>query len=145
AAKSTYRIQCDGKDAALGVVVDKDGFILTKFSDLTGKITVKTHDGLLLHAKIVGKHEAHDLAMLKVEASGFIPIEWSESTTAHVGHFVVSAGTGQLPVALGIVSVATRNVPAAKGGGPKGPIAAGVTLGVFLVDTAQGARITDVT
>src|SRR5437899_8255607 len=45
ATKSTYRIQCDGKDTALGVAVDKDGYLLTKFSDLTGKITVKTHDG----------------------------------------------------------------------------------------------------
>src|SRR5438876_5779713 len=39
ATKSTYRIQCDGKDTALGVAVDKDGYLLTKFSDLTGKIT----------------------------------------------------------------------------------------------------------
>ena len=38
AAKSTYRIQCDGKDTALGVAVDKDGYLLTKFSDLTGRL-----------------------------------------------------------------------------------------------------------
>src|ERR1700722_18835873 len=50
ASKSTVRIQCDGKDIALGVVVQEDGFILTKASDLTGKITVKTHEGIILQA-----------------------------------------------------------------------------------------------
>src|SRR5438552_2845881 len=40
AAKSTVRIKCEGKDTALGVVLTADGFILTKASDLVGKITV---------------------------------------------------------------------------------------------------------
>src|ERR1043166_3116663 len=43
--QSTVRIQCDGKDTALGMVVGPDGWILTKANDLKGEITVKLRDG----------------------------------------------------------------------------------------------------
>jgi serine protease Do len=143
AAKSTYRIQCDGKDAALGVAVAADGFLLTKASDLTGKITVKTREGIILEAKIVGINEAHDLAMLKVEAWGFVPIEWADSKVARVGHFVASCGPGPVPVAVGVVSVATRDVPAAKTN-PKGLGGAAGYLGIMFEDTTKGAKVTSV-
>ena len=35
--KSTVRVMADGKEAALGVVVSADGWILTKHSELKGK------------------------------------------------------------------------------------------------------------
>jgi serine protease Do len=146
ASKSTYRIVCDGKDTALGVAVTADGFLLTKASDLTGKIAVRTHDGLLLPAKLVGVHEAHDLAMLKVEATGFLPVEWSDTRVVRVGHFVVSCGTGALPAAVGVVSVAARDVPVAKGGGPApkgGGKDNGAQLGVWLDDSPKGALVTE--
>src|SRR5436305_4266016 len=53
ASKSTVRVLCDGKDAALGTVVGEDGWILTKNSELTGKVTVKLHDGKEAEAKVV--------------------------------------------------------------------------------------------
>jgi len=45
AVVSTARIQADGKDAALGLIVSKTGYILTKGSELRGTITVKLQDG----------------------------------------------------------------------------------------------------
>src|SRR5262249_38490571 len=50
ATKSTVRVLCDGKEAALGTVVGGDGWILTKNSELTGKVTCKVHDGKELEA-----------------------------------------------------------------------------------------------
>jgi serine protease Do len=144
ASKSTYRVQCDGKDTALGVCVAQDGYILTKLSDLKGKITVKLREGIVLPAQVVGKHEAHDLAMLKVEASGFTPVTWAESKDAPVGHFVASVGTGQDPVAVGVVSVAARDVPASKGGGPKASPDGPGYLGVKFEDVTKGPKITEV-
>jgi serine protease Do len=143
AAKSTFRIQCDSKDVALGVAVSTDGFILTKASDLTGKIAVKTRDGILLPAQIVGVHVDHDLAMLKVEAAGFVPVEWCETKLAPVGHFVVSCGPSPEPVAVGVVSVAARNVPPPKAN-PKGPSPAAGYLGVYLLDKDQGVVVANV-
>jgi S1-C subfamily serine protease len=143
AARSTVRIQCDGKGAALGVVVQEDGFILTKASDLTGKITVKTHEGIILPAQVVGRHQAHDLAMLKVDAAGFVAITWSETTVAPLGHFVASVGTGSVPVAIGVVSVSAREVPPAKGN-PKGANPKGAYLGVGVLDGTKGVMVTEV-
>src|SRR5439155_22938759 len=40
-SKSTVRVRCDGADAALGTIVGEDGWIVTKASQLTGKITCK--------------------------------------------------------------------------------------------------------
>src|SRR5262245_54564358 len=53
-SESTVRIQCDGKDTALGMVVGPDGWILTKANDLKGDITVKLRDGKTYDARWVG-------------------------------------------------------------------------------------------
>jgi serine protease Do len=149
AAKSTFRVQCDGKDAAFGVAVSTDGYILTKASDLTGKITVKTRDGIVLTATLTGVHEAHDLAMLKVDASGFTPVTWTPSSVATVGRFVASCGQDNIPVAIGVVSVASRDIPPPKAGGKdqkgqKGQAAPSAYLGVGLDDGPKGPLVTEV-
>ena len=43
-SKSTTRIYCDGSQKALGAVVQADGYIVTKASELSGNIEVQTHD-----------------------------------------------------------------------------------------------------
>ena len=146
ASQSTVRVLCDGSDTALGVAVTADGFILTKASDLTGKITVKLAGGQELEARLVGQHDAHDLAMLKIDAHDLKPIEWTDSKVAPVGNFVASVGTGPVPVALGVISVAAREIPPPKDGGKKGGGGKGFdpkapTLGVTTVDDPKGAKV----
>jgi serine protease Do len=144
ASKSTVRVLCDGNNTALGVAVTADGFILTEAYDLKGKITVKLAGGEELEAQWVGVQEAYGLAMLKIDAKGLTPIEWTDSAVAPVGHFVASVGTGPDPVAVGVVSVAARTIPPVKegkkGGGkgfdPKAP-----NLGVTTVDDPKGAKV----
>jgi serine protease Do len=143
ATKSTFRVQCDGKDTALGIAVSADGYILTKASDLSGKISVKFKDGVSTEATIVGLHEAHDLALLKIHAQGMTPVEWADSSVAPVGNFVASAGTGDLPVAVGVVSVASRKMPTGKDL-PKMPDPKSGFLGVQLADSTKGAKIADI-
>src|SRR6516162_7633051 len=71
---STVRILCDGKDTALGMIVDSDGWILTKANDLKGNVTCKLKDGRQFEAKIIGVHKEHDLAMLKIDAADLVPV-----------------------------------------------------------------------
>src|SRR5437870_10640837 len=78
-SQSTVRVRCDDKDAALGAVVDASGYILTKASELHGKITCRFKDGKELEAKVVGLEDKLDVAMLKVEASGLVPVRWADS------------------------------------------------------------------
>lgn len=113
---STVRVHVDGKETALGMVVGPDGWILTKANDLHGSITVTVRGGQTFDAEIVGIHAVHDLALLKINARGLIPVEFKESKTADVGSWVACVGVGDEPVAIGVVSVASRNVAV------KGPI-----------------------
>jgi serine protease Do len=106
-SESVVRVLCDGVEIALGTVVGPDGFIVTKASDLRGKIVCKFKDGKEFVARIVGSEEQHDLAMLKVDTSGLRPIEW-RIAKAEVGDFVASASNALLPVAIGVVSVKAR-------------------------------------
>src|SRR5437660_11121629 len=92
ASRSTVRVTCDSKDTALGVVAAPNGYILTKASDLRGRIAVKLKDGSVYDAEVVGQHEAYDLAMLKIPATNLTPIAWSDSKVAPVGNFVASVG-----------------------------------------------------
>jgi len=107
---STVRIVCDGKDAALGTVVGADGWIITKYSELKGSVLCKLKDGRELAARVVGVHDKCDLAMLKVDASDLKPVEFVDSKSVPVGFWVASPGTGTEPVAIGVVSVGTRNI-----------------------------------
>src|SRR5438876_3854791 len=66
----TVRIRADGKDAALGVIVGEDGWVLTKAFSLKGKIVCRLKDGRELEAKIAGVQSVHDLALLKIDAAG---------------------------------------------------------------------------
>ncbi len=144
AAKSTVRVQCDGKDTALGVVVTPNGFVLTKASDLNGKITIKLKGGRVYDAQYVGHNDSFDLAMLKIDASGLTPVVWTDSKVAPVGNFVASVGMDNDPIAVGVVSVLARNVP--KGQDPKSPNPNSGYLGVGLADAtgAPGAKVAQV-
>ena len=121
ATKSTVRVLCDGKEAALGTVVGEDGWILTKNSELKGKVTCKLPDGKELEAKVVGIHDKFDVAMLKVDAKGLTPVKFVESKTAPVGNWLASAGTGDDPAAVGVMSVAARSPSPRDVGRPLNP------------------------
>ena len=109
-SKSTVRVLGDGKDVALGTIVGSDGWILTKATELKGKITCKLRDGRELDAKIVGIHDPYDLALLKVNSKGLTPVIWGDTTKARPGNWVAAPGASEMPVAVGVVSVAARKV-----------------------------------
>ena len=97
------------------------------------RVTVTTRTGKDLPAKIVGVAEDHDLAMLKVDAKGLTPVTWGDPAKAEVGQFLASAGTTDVPVAVGVLSVARRKIPAHSG-----------MIGVALGDAEGGAKILQV-
>lgn len=120
--QSTVRVKADGKDVALGTIVSKDGWILSKWSEIKGKkfIVCRLPDGRDFEAEVFGHDEPFDLVMLKVDASELYPVVWTDSKAAKVGHFVASVGTDVDPVALGVLSVAAREVKGAKFVAPTG-------------------------
>jgi serine protease Do len=140
-SQSTVRVRCDGKDVALGIIAGADGWILTKASQLDGKeITCKLKDGRELPAVKKGEDDSRDLAMLKVETTRLTPIKWSDSKLASVGRWAASVGSATDPVAIGVISVATRAF-APNDQPPKNANSKSGYLGVMLEEAQGGAKV----
>ena len=143
-SQSTVRILCDDKETALGTIVSGDGYLVTKASELKGKIVCKLRDGKTYPARIVGIEDKSDLAMLKIDARGLKPIEWADPKSAVVGNWLASPGIGEDPVAIGVVSVAARQPSLGDMPGPT-PAPNSGFLGILLEDAdGIGAKIRQV-
>ena len=140
ASRSTVRVRCDGRDVALGTVVGADGWILTKASELTGTPTVRLHDDEELPAQVVAVHQAHDLALLKVETEDLTPVVWRSSKEAPVGYWAVSVGPNGRVAAVGVVSVAARDLSRPRGEFGQSPTDSGY-LGISLEPSEKEARV----
>ena len=101
-----------------GFIVDKSGIVVTNNHVVEGadQVTVILHDGTRLIAKVLGRDELGDLAVLKVEAGHELPaLRWGNSDTARVGDWVLAVGNplGQgRSVSVGIISARGRNIGA---------------------------------
>ena len=129
AGKCAVRVTCDGKEAVLGTIVGPDGWIVTKASELRGKIVCRMRDGRELDALYVGLHEPFDLAMLKIDAFDLPVVEWSRAEPA-MGQWVAVPAPADEPLAVGVVSVPRRKIPPISG-----------ILGVVLKEGKDGAPI----
>jgi serine protease Do len=109
-AKSTVRIYGDHYQTALGVVVDPSGYIVTKASELKGKIECQVAGGKKQQATIVGRDADLDLALLKIDATDLPVVAWSEGDPPPVGSWLVSPGIEGKPVGVGILSVSPRRI-----------------------------------
>jgi serine protease Do len=142
-SRSTVRVRCRGKDVALGTVVGEDGWILTKASEVKGNVVCRLADGREWKAEVVNRNRRYDLALLKIDARGLVPVRWWESATAPVGNWVASPGTGARPVGIGVVSVAARRLPAVKNPWESENLPKGY-LGISLEEAEGGPKITQV-
>lgn len=108
---ATVVVCCDGKDAALGGIVGPDGWVITKATALRGATTCRLQDGRELDAQIVGIDRQFDLAMLKLAAKRLPSLELSPETSIDVGAWLATTGLEAEPKAVGVVSVAPRQIP----------------------------------
>ncbi|HEX4999986.1 MAG TPA: Do family serine endopeptidase [Terriglobia bacterium] len=96
-----------------GVIVGANGLVITNQHVVAGakKTMVSLGDGRELPAKTIGIDPMTDLALLKIDADGLPVIPFGDSTSVHVGEFVVAIGNpfgiGQ-SVSVGIVSAIDR-------------------------------------
>jgi serine protease Do len=143
-SQSVVRVLVNDKEVALGTVVAADGWIITKHSELkTGKIAIRMANGLEFDAELIGFDVPHDLALLRVPARGMIPVVFTDSKEAKIGHWVASPGTGKEPVAIGVVSVAAREIKGAKFLPTKGSGGGGY-LGITFDVTFAGVKVESV-
>ncbi len=140
ASESTVRVQCDGKDAALGTIVSADGYILTKGSELHGAISVELRDGTAYDAEYVGYHKPSDLALLKIDAGRLKPVTFADAKAAEVGNWVAAVGPGPEPIAVGVISVGPRRLDPRSEEGMITNLNKGA-LGILMKDPEEGEGV----
>lgn len=113
-----------------GVILDDQGHILTNTHVVTldgtaasADIEIRTNDGRVLTAKVVGTDPLSDLAVIKVDnPSGLTPAVLGDSSKLNVGDTAVAIGS---PLGLtgtvtdGIVSTLNRTISVASSAAPK--------------------------
>ncbi|MFF2387305.1 S1C family serine protease [Agromyces sp. NPDC058104] len=122
----------EGAGTGSGIILSDDGYVLTNthvvtLDGATGDptIQVKTNDGHLYEAELVGTDPLSDLAVIKlVDASGLTPLEFADSDQLNVGDTAIAIGA---PLGLsgtvtnGIVSALNRSIDVASSAAPATP------------------------
>ncbi|HYO24686.1 MAG TPA: trypsin-like peptidase domain-containing protein, partial [Lacipirellulaceae bacterium] len=112
---ATVQVFCDGKRRGLGGVVGADGWILTKATPLCDEVTCELADGRRLVGRTVSTNRQYDLALVKVQASGLPALSLADEVPIEVGAWLATVGTTRDPIAVGVVSVPAREIPAQPG------------------------------
>lgn len=113
-----------GSGSGSGVVLTKDGYILTNAHVVTlsgqtedAVITVRTWDGFVYRATIVGTDSTYDLTVIKIKsAMDLKPMEFADSQNLNVGENVVAIGAPlglSSTVTEGIISALNRTIQVA--------------------------------
>ena len=100
-----------------GVVLTEDGFVLTNNHVVAGEggddgtVQVRTADGTLYDAEVVGTDPSADIAVVKLEdASGLTPATFADSDDVQVGDVAVAIGAP-----LGLSNTVTDGIISATG------------------------------
>ena len=99
--------------AGSGVIVDsRKGYVLTNFHviDEANEITVSLYDRRVFTAKVVGKDERTDIALLQIDPKELTQMPIGDSDDMKVGDYVVAIGN---PFTLG--HTVTQGIVSAKG------------------------------
>ena len=128
----------DGKrQIALGTIVESDGLILTKASELKGDVSCQLNDGREMAAKMVGIDPKTDLALLKIDANNLATVKLETAEKPKVGAWVATVGPGETPITVGVIGCEARKIRGSR-----------AMMGVFLADLEpgkKGVRINQVT
>src|SRR5437763_5417395 len=104
-----------------GFIISADGYIVTNnhlIQGLTGTgtvdtVTVTTTDRKEYTARIVGRDETSDLALLKIDGANLPFVQWGDSTKARVGDWIIAIGDPYgvgSTVTAGIISALHRGI-----------------------------------
>lgn len=98
-----------------GVIISNDGYIITNnhVIENANNIQVILNDKSSYDAKVIGKDENTDIALLKINASHLPVIKYGNSDDLNIGEWVLAVGNPfnlNSTVTAGIVSAKARNI-----------------------------------
>ncbi len=132
----TVQITNGKTQVALGIIATGEGHVLTKLSEVVefDQLFCIVANGGKYEAKIIGKNERNDVAVLKIPAGVVPPAPWADEQP-DVGAFIVTTSGKERPLALGVYSNAPRSLIGENQ----------AWLGVKPVKDEQGVRIVEIT
>ena len=104
-----------------GVIYTEDGYILTNnhVVEFADEFEVTLHDNREFKARLVGRDESTDMAVIKIDAKDLPAIEVGNSDDVKVGQWVLAVGNPfdlTSTVTAGIISAKARDIDIIKGG-----------------------------
>jgi serine protease Do len=126
---SPFGITSSGEATGTGFIVRSDGVIVTNQHVVEGAqnitVTLPEPDGSTLDATVVATDQQHDLAVLRVEATGLPTVTLADSNDLQLGQQVVALGyalglKGGPTVTSGIVSSLDRTIQVQDPNAPSG-------------------------
>jgi len=107
---SIVKFNVDGETVALGAVMDTNGLVLTKASEIKkGKLTCWLATEQEVGAELLSIDEEDDLALVLVEAQGLVPLQWASGEVS-IGQWAITPGIAETPHAVGIISALPRRI-----------------------------------
>jgi Do/DeqQ family serine protease len=110
-----FRFETPARSSGSGVIVSDDGYIVTNnhvIEDATNiEVVMSNNDHY--YAKVVGKDESTDLALLKIKAANLPFVKYGDSDGISPGEWVLAIGNPfdlNSTVTAGIVSAKARNI-----------------------------------
>jgi S1-C subfamily serine protease len=124
------------KEISYGLVVSKNGHILTKASEIDGieAVKLRVDKTSFDDVKVLAVDEKWDVALLKVEAYDLMPAPFADNSDLPQGSWVVVNGATSRTkrrVLAGIISASPREIP------PAG----GAALGIALADAKDKLEV----
>jgi S1-C subfamily serine protease len=111
-----------GEATGSGFVIDRDGVVLTNAHVISGatKVTVQFADKRVVDAKVLGRDESTDIAVLKVDPEGLklSPLDLGSSKDVQVGDPTIAIGNPfglERTLTTGVVSATKRTIRAPDG------------------------------
>lgn len=98
-----------------GVIISSDGYIVTNnhVIDDADEINVVLNDKREYKAKLIGTDPSTDIALIKIDEKGLVPLKFSNSDDLKLGEWVLAVGNPfnlTSTVTAGIVSAKSRNI-----------------------------------
>ena len=132
--KSTVRILGEGRQVALGAVIDKDGLLISKASEVPeGEFDCRIWDNKIVRGRVIATDTNLDLVLIRVERNDLLPVKWGLDKVLVAGAWVGTTDSRETPQAIGVISVASRPVAAER-----------AILGVQLAPADVGAAVVSV-